>query len=180
MVELAAPAKARSSLRYDTGAAFVASLAGSAFAAGGALDVALAPRAGHWMARLSLTGESLRAITLSPGHVDWTRAAVGLGPRLRLRARARWLFDVWAEALAALLVANGSGFVRNQQSFNFDPGIGGGVRVSLRYGRFAPFVGIGIAGWLRQQQLSVTATNNSVSVPRFEALFSAGASLGRI
>ena len=169
----------RAPLRFDLGAAFVASFVAGAFAPGGTLDLGLAPRGSRWAVRLALMGVSTRDLPLADGRVAWTRVALGLGPRYRISVRTRWLLDLHIEALAALLVANGSGFSQNQQSLNFDPGLGAGARILYRLGVAAPFVGVSVAGWLREQQVAVSGLPNTGSIPRVEVLLSAGVAFGR-
>jgi hypothetical protein len=168
-------------LDYEVGAGFSASLAGAAFAAGGTLALALGPRRGRVLARVALTGNDLRSLsigTASEGHGRFTRAGVALGPMLRFRPR-RFLLDLFAELTPALLYVDGVGYASTLSAFGFDVGLGGGGRAALHVGPLAPFVGARVVGWLTPQSLQVSGPSGGVTaLPRFEVLLEAGIALG--
>jgi hypothetical protein len=171
---LAARAPARG-VRYDAAALFVASL-DPAFAAGGLVDVTLGPARSRWAAHLGLLGTTTRAQPIGTESADWTRAALFVGPRLRL-ARGAWLVDFDAGVALALLYARGSGFATDRVSYNVDPGLSGGIRAGARLGPVAPFIGVGVAGWLRRQQLDVDG-GATASLPQWDLMLSAGVAIG--
>jgi hypothetical protein len=163
---------------FDAGAAFLASVAGKSFAPGGVADVAWAPRGPRWAARLAVMATSTRDLPLGNGHAEWLRAGIGLGPRCRFSVARRWLFDLHVEGIAALVSVGGVGYAQNQHAFDFNPGIGFGGAVSARFGRVAPFIGIGAVGWPRRQDILTTEALRA-SLPQFEVLFSSGLAFGR-
>ena len=173
-------AHARTSLAWELGAALVGSLdEGAHPTGGGAVDVTLGPGGGRFAGRIGLVGLAPRRAPLGSGSVEWARPALSVGARFRLGG-ARVRVDLHLELLAALLIVGGSGYESSRREVDFDPGCGAGVRVSLRLGRVAPFVGVGVAGWLRRQTARISGIEPSASVdlPRFEALLSTGLLVG--
>jgi hypothetical protein len=174
---LVARPPARRRLDVVVGGAFVASFA-PAFAAGAAVDATLAPRGRRWAGRLALSGSGTRDLALAGGSAAWTRVGVALGPALRL-ARGRWQLDLHAEAVAALLYTAGQGYAHDHTALAFDPGLGGGVRGAVRVGPVAPFIGVGVVGWLRPQEVvMLDGEVQSRRLPAVELLVSAGLAIG--
>lgn len=164
-------------LRWALSAGLVTALTGRAAAAGGEVALTLAPARGRFCARLALLGTGPREQALGRGAASFTRAAVELGPAYRW-SHGRWGLEAHAAALAALLVVRGVGFDINQQALDFDPGLSGGVRVLLRVGPVAAFLGTAVAGWLRPQ--TVHGADQSMELPRYDVLFVAGADVGSL
>jgi hypothetical protein len=178
---VAAPAVVRTvnptPVRFEVAAGFLASLAGSAFAAGARAEILVAPARLNLAGRLALQAMDVREEALGRGRARWTRAAVAIGPDYRLRP-GRFVIDFHAEFLAALLVIEGVGFDVGQRAFDFDPGLGGGVRAAIKAGPATPYIGASIAGWLRRQEGRVDGVLESVEIPRFEVFLTAGVGLG--
>jgi len=105
---------------YDVSAAFLASIASSgAFAPGAEAAVALGPPPLRWAGRLALFGTDLRQQSLGFGSLTWTRLGVALGALHRFGRR--WLIDVRADAVIALLLLRGNG-AHAPATYNVDPG----------------------------------------------------------
>ena len=64
------------------------------------------------------------------------------------------------------------------RAFDFDPGLGTGIRAGIRVGPTHPFLAVAVAGWLRRQRAVLTGAPNSAEIPRFEVLLQAGIGLG--
>lgn len=179
--EVVLPRARRRAVGFELAAAFVAALAGASFAPGGELAVTLGPRRGRLLGRLLATATAPRDLRLgaaAPAHATFLRASLALGPVVRFRPR-RWLVDLDAEASVALVYIGSVGFADSASAFDADLGLGGGARAAVRLGAVAPFVGVRLVGWLRP--LAATAvgpTGGSASLPRFEALFTAGIAFG--
>lgn len=151
---------------------------GAGVAFGGAVDVALGPKGSRWAGRLGALGLAPQVHDFGPGQVSWTRPALSLGARVQL-SRARFAFDLHAEALAALLVATGSGFANSSSSFDFDPGLGAGVRVGYRIGRAVPFLAARVIGWIRSQTVSLEGFEPGYRLPQIDVLLVAGIAVAR-
>ena len=171
-VKLPAP-RAPGRTGFEIAASFLGSLAqGNALAAGGALDLAVGRRRSHFLGRLELAGFQTRDLPLSTGHVSWTRAWLALGPLFRFRP-GRFVLDLHAEGLLALLYFGGVGFTTTQSGYDVDVGLGAGIRGAVRAGPMRFFVGVGLAGWLRQQTVQVSGGSSNV-IPRVEGLLTIG------
>lgn len=179
--EIVLPRPRRRRVALDVAGGFVASLAGASFAPGGELGLTLGPARGRVLGRLGATGEATRDLsvgTATAGHLSFTRAALSLGPVVRLRPR-RFVIDFEAHAAAALVYLAGVGFADRTTSFDGDVGLGGGVRAALHLGAVAPYLGARVEGWLRPLSARVTGpTGGTVALPRFEVLLSAGLAVG--
>jgi hypothetical protein len=169
--------KRKSVPRFEIAPGFVGSLAGADFAAGAGVEVMIAPPRVNAAGRIALHGTDTREQALATGGARWTRVALSLGPLWRLRP-GRFLVDLHADLLLALLAIEGQRFDTTGQSFGFDPGLGAGVRAGVKAGPAAPFIGLRIAGWLRRQEATVTGATGGVDIPRFEVLLTAGVGFG--
>jgi len=165
---------APSNFRFDVAASYVTSLAlGSAWAPGG--QVAVSVGRGRWLFRADLVGFGKRP--LAPVEASYLRSWLAVGPLVRLRP-GRFLIDAQAQLLVGLVYVDGAA---TSASTDADVGIGGGVRVAVRAGPVAPFVAVGIAGWLRSLSAWVSSMPNGrqlLEVPRLEGLFSVGLAVG--
>ncbi len=162
-------------LAWEVAAGLTGFYDGVAPAAGASVEASLG-RPGL-AARVAVSGELPREAPLGPGRVAWTRPALSLGARWRF-ARGRLRIDLYAEAIAALLVVGGRGFDTPHQDYDFDPGLGGGARLALRFGRVAPWVGVGVRGWLRRQTAVTPEPTGSLDLPRIEGSLSLGVAVG--
>jgi hypothetical protein len=180
-VRLASPPSTplRERLAFDLAAGFSGALAGRAFAPGGSATLTLVGRRQRFGGRVELIGSSTRDQPLAPGHASYTRAQLQLGPLVRFRPR-RLVLDLYAHFVAALTSLEGIGYSSGRREFDFDPGIGGGVRQRVRLGPGAPYLEAGFVGWLRQQQFQVTGVDGAGELPRLDLLFGAGLAIGRI
>jgi hypothetical protein len=174
-VELVRATPRPPALRYDVGAEFLASLDGN-FAPGGLIDATLAPSHSRWGARLGALATATRDQPVGAGHAAWTRAALLLGPRVRLTYKAL-LVDFDAGLALALLYARGSGFSVEHTSYNIDPGLAAGARLGVRWGPVAPVLGLAVAGWPRRQELDVSGASPA-TLPQWDLLISAGLVFG--
>ncbi len=171
-----APPVSRSSPNWEVSAAFVGALAETSFAPGGRIGAAVGRN--HFLARFGIWATGTRDLTLGSGHASWLRAAVDLGPSFRFKS-AHLVFDLSAEFLAALVKMSGSGFKDNFVTYNFDPGLGAGLRLGVRAKMILPYIGLDFVGWLRREGLAVGGNQPaSASLPQFDILFVAGFAVG--
>jgi hypothetical protein len=172
-VKLPAPRPPRRT-GFEIDAAFLGSLAqGNALAAGGAIEIAVGEKRSHFLGRLELAGFQTRDLPLTTaGHVSWTRAWLALGPLFRFRP-GRFVLDLHAEGLLALLYFGGVGFTTTQSGYDVDVGLGAGIRGAVRAGPMRFFLGVGLAGWLRQQTVQISGGASNV-IPRIEGLLTIG------
>ena len=175
------PPKRPSKISYELGAGVVGSLAASAFAAGGDGEAAVGRRNGRVLGRVAAFGMDLRSIavgTQANAHARFTRAGLSAGPQVRFRP-GRWLLDLHAEATFALLYLDAVGFLTNQRAFGFDLGRGAGARAAIHAGPVAPFLGVGVVGWLTGQSVQVSGRlGGTAVVPPIEVLLQAGIAFG--
>lgn len=165
------------SLSYDVAAGFLLSFAGSDAAPGADLTVTLGRRGGRLGALAAFSGTGLRDLPLGPGSVSYTRLRLHLGARHRL-SRGRLFADLHLAGLLGAVLVEGHGFTESYRSADLDLGLAGGVRVALRLGPLAPFLGVALAGWLRAQQVQVTGLPETLTLPRFEVLPAVGVAVG--
>jgi hypothetical protein len=164
----------RAALVHELGAGVVAGWSGAEFSAGGSLELWVGAAASRWAGHLALVGLSRAHQSLPPGSVSWTRPRATLGARYRLAQGERLSLDLRADAVAAVLVLSGEGFSANQTAFAFDPGLSGGVRVDLPWGRWTFFVEASALGWWRGQRAQVTGLAGSILLPREELSLQVG------
>lgn len=177
--EVLLPAPRPRRVGFEIAGGFVASLAGSSFAPGGELAVALGRPRGRVLGRVLLTGEDTRDLqigTATTAHASFTRASLALGPLLRFRP-SRFLLDLDAELSVAMVYLAGVGFADSAHSFDADVGLGGGGRAAVRLGPVAVYLGARLVGWLRPiEATSIGPAGGTSALPRLEVLLSAGLS----
>ncbi|MSP61552.1 MAG: hypothetical protein EXR72_14680 [Myxococcales bacterium] len=156
-------------VHFEAAAGGMISLAGSAAAPGGTLEVSLAARvAGRGFgARLALLGVAARDLPLGSGRASWRREAAALGPRYRF-APGRWRIDLHAEAVPAWVLVEGIDFPINRSRMGFDLGLGVGGRIALVLGPAAFFIGLTGVGWLVPQRVLVDRLDLAAELPRLE------------
>jgi hypothetical protein len=154
---------------YEMGASFVAGWSGSEITAGGSVELWFGPGASAWAAHLSLLGLSSEQQALPPGSVSWTRPRWAVGGRYRLARGHHLSLDLRADAVAAVLVIWGDGFSANETAVAFDPGLSGGARLNVSWGRWTCFLEASALGWLRGQRAEVTGLAEALDLPRVEA-----------
>jgi hypothetical protein len=168
--------------RFELAAAALGSLAlpGAGLAPGGEMTLIVAPRHHRLGVRVGVTGTALRTVALpsASGDAVYTRVGLWVGPDVRLRA-GRLRCDLHADLGAALLYLGGRGFNPDRDTFDVDPGAGGGARLGVRAGKLIPFLGVEVVGWLRDQVASATGVSQSAHLPRVELLLTLGLALGR-
>jgi len=164
--------------QLDAGVAVALAAAGSGTAVGGTVVLHAAPAGRALGVRLALAGTALRQEGLGDGLAGWTRLQFELGPRYRVRP-GRVVVDVHAHAAAALVYVAGQGFAKDYQSWGWDVGVGGGVRVGLPLRWALPWVGVSGTGYLRAQDLLLSEQPATGMLPRFDALLTLGFSAGR-
>ena len=170
----------RTAAQVDAGVAVALAAAASGATVGGMLVIHAAPRGKAFGVRLGLTGTRWRREALgdSGAGAEWTRLQLEVGPRYRLRP-GRLVVDLHAQAAAALVEVAGQGFAANYQSWGWDVGVGGGLRVGLPLRWALPWVGVAGTGYLRTQQLRVLGQPDTGQLPRFDVLVALGFSAGR-
>jgi hypothetical protein len=171
----------RTALIYEMGASFVAGWSGAQITGGGSVELWVGPAASAWAGHLSLLGLSSEHQSLPPGSVSWTRPRLAIGGRYRLAGGHHVSIDLRADAAAAALVLWGDGFSANETAVSFDPGLSGGARLNVSWGRWTWFLEASAQGWLRGQRAEVTGLAETVDLPRAETLLQVGlaASFGK-
>ncbi len=122
---------------------------------GVAAGALLRPRESRVAARMRLSVLVARRVPVGAGHAVWQRQWLGAGVAW-LYAVGRWRFELFGEAGAALLSVAGEGFTVDRSALDVDPGLGGGVRLSVRLANIRPFLELSALGWPRPQTLQVT------------------------
>jgi hypothetical protein len=163
---------------WEVAAGAFVSFVGQSAAPGGIVEGWLAPRGRRLGGRLAFLGAGTRDEPLGNGKAVWTRLAVAGGPRYTLQ-KGSFLISLYAEALLAAVLVRGVGYDRTYDSADLDLGLGGGARVGFRLGPIAPWIGGGVAGWLRPQEVQVDGLSATAQLPRFEVLLGGGLSLGK-
>jgi hypothetical protein len=156
---------------------FAGSVAAAGFAPGATADVTLARRGSPWAGSLAVYGADLRDQPLGAGHVSWTRVTGALGPRYRL-ARRNICLDLTPQLLGALVWIDGQGYENNRNDSGFDIGIGAAARLAWARAKLAPWIGVALSGWLREQTIRVAGLAGSTDLPQLEVLGMAGVALG--
>ncbi len=168
----------RESVRFDIAAALVGALSGIDFSPGARIDATLAPPHLPVAARITLAVTGPRTLFFAGGSSDWIRAFMAVGPAYQVAA-PHSRFDFHLEGLLAVLSVSGQGFVASTgRAYNFDPGIGGGVRALMPVGKWGPFLDLSVVGWPRRQALVVLGSAATTHVPQFDLLFSIGIAAG--
>ncbi len=166
-----------SPLVFEVGAQFLGALSGASFAPGGLGYAVFTRRKSRWAGRISVFGTGNRTEPLGAGQVAWTRIGAGLGPLVRF-APGRFMIDLHANVIFALLRTEGSGFSQNAATFGFEPGLSAGIQAGVRIGASAPTLGISLTGWPRPEQVRALGVAGLADLPRIEAFFTAGVAFG--
>lgn len=156
---------------WALGVGFAASVANRAFLPGVTIEVENG--GARWAARMVVTATESQEQTLGMGTARWNRLLFAAGPSLRFS-----VLDVHAEAVGALVHVEGVGFAQVYDEYGFDPGIGAGVRFSLRPAPLSPWIDVSGVGWLRKEELRVVGVDGQVALPDVDVLVSAGVSFG--
>ncbi len=164
----------RAALIHEMGAGFVAGWSGAEITGGGSVELWVGPAASRWAGHLSLLGLSSEHQSLPPGSVSWTRPRWAVGGRYRLARGHHLSIDLRADAVAAVLVVSGNGFSANETAVAFDPGLSGGARLNVPWGRWTWFLEASALGWLRGQRVEVMGLAETLDLPRAEALLHVG------
>jgi hypothetical protein len=164
----------RAALIHEMGAGVVAGWSGAEITGGGSIELWVGPDASRWAGHLSLLGLSSEHQSLPPGSVSWTRPRGAIGGRYRLVHGRHLSIDLRADAVAAVLIVSGDGFSANETAVAFDPGLSGGARLNVPWGRWTWFLEASALGWLRGQRAEVMGLGRSLDLPRAEALLHVG------
>lgn len=169
-----------SRLAWSVDVAFLASIAGGAFAAGGTAEVMLGRRQFPLAAHVGLAGLDNRELSVGSGRASWNRIALTLGPTFEALSKVVHL-DVHLDALVGWLFVQGQGYSSNRADNAFDPALGGGVRISVARWDVTPWIDITLLGWIRTQTVSATEAGSVMSsqIPRFDVWLRAGIAYSR-
>jgi hypothetical protein len=160
--------------RFELGAGIRALLPGPV--PGAVVESVVRHRASGWGGRLSLGGAWWTAADFAPGQVSWTRAAVGLGA-IRGFQGSRWSVDIHGQALAAALLAAGTGYDESLRPVAFDPGAGLGVRAGfLAAGAVRMWAELAVTWWPMRNRLQVQGIDRRVDVASLEPSLTIGGS----
>ncbi len=164
--------------RFDIAASLIVPVAlpSGATSVGGSLEAAIG--AGHFFGRAAVGASSLRDIPVGAGEARFLRADLSLGPLIRF-VPGRFILDLHAEALFALLYVKGQGFMSSPTNLGFDFGIGAGFRAAWHFSKVAPFLGVDLNGWPLSQRVHTTGVIATSSLPTFDLLLSIGVAFGR-
>jgi hypothetical protein len=78
-----------------------------------------------------------------------------------------------------MTTVEGTGYSTDRRTRNGDLGVEGMLRVQRRLGGIAPWAGVALLTWVRQQTLDVTGLETFLVLPRLEPLLAVGADFGR-
>jgi len=168
-------------LRWDVAAAFLGTIAGGAFAAGGTAEATVGRHGFPLAARIGLAASDTRDLALAGGQVRWTRSAVLLGPVVDAVA-TRWVrLDIHADLALGWMHVDGRGYAKNYGDDSFDPALGAGVRFSIPRWPVQPWIDCTLLGWVRHQTMTVSdpSASASIELPRFDAWLRAGIAYGK-
>ena len=158
------------------GANFLASLDGNTVAPAATVEARLhSPRTG-WGGHLALRGTGTHRLAVGPGQAAWRRLSVALG-LLRRVASARVFAEGNVNLVSGLLVVEGEGYIVGDRDRSLDAGAELGARAGLRLGSFEPYIGAGLAGWLRPQTVEVSGIQGRERLPFAEARVGLGVSV---
>jgi hypothetical protein len=164
------PAAAGTSLAAAVG------LAGSAAPAAGERGWALGVEvAGHLRgpgrrlgARLAVTGQTERSLSLGSGRA-WTRRwAAAVGPTYALDGGGPVRVEVGAGAAGSWFTVRGTGFPRNLSGGELDFGGAAHLTLSMRRPWLAPFAALEVMAWPRRRTAVDLQTGASRALPRAE------------
>jgi hypothetical protein len=109
------------------------------------------------------------------GSTDWTRIALGIGPRYRLTNDYLTL-DMHAQLGAASFWVRGHEYVMNTNSKKLGVGAGAGARLAWRGPKVAPWVGLDAVGYPGRYTIAVAGVSDTRTIPSVDILMSIGAS----
>ena len=169
----------RDPLVLAAGAGVLASLQGDSLAPAGGdrgAPVQTAERMGRPSSRCAVPGRIARRS--GPGEAAWHRLGVSAG----VLRRHAWRQGVGRGRNRPVdrrpLFVEGDGLTRcraAREAWDFGAELGG--RLGLVLGRFEPWVGIGLCGWLRPQVIEVGGISGQDRLPMLEARVGIGASV---
>jgi len=162
---------------YAVAAGALAMAGRSARGVGGVVTAGAARAASPWMVEGSVGATRYEQQPLGRGEVDWSRATLGLGGRLRAR-RATTELALRGQALVGVLHASARGYQTNRSETAVSPGVSGGARVQLGRGFVTPYLDVGGVAWLRRDHLHVTGLADQIALPRFELSLALGVAIG--
>jgi hypothetical protein len=160
----------------SAGANVLASLDGNTLAPGATVEGRLRARRSGWAARLALTVIGTHRLDVGPGQAAWRRttAAIGIGRRW---ASPQAFVEAGFDVLLGQLAVEGEGFTIADRDRSLDAGAALGMRAGFRVGRFEPYVGAALAGWLRPQTVEVSGVQGRQRLPAADAHVGMGVSV---
>jgi hypothetical protein len=179
-VIMARPSPPGAPLRFSLGVGLLASVSGGQLAPGAKITGSLAPAQGRLGVDLALSAVTTRseAVGSLPGAASWRRAALAAGPRYRF-GDATTTADLHVDGLAGLLLVEGVGLPEKASDTSLQLGVGAGIRATRAWGNAAPWIGVDLLVWPGHDRLEVGGQPVTGQLPRLEAQFAAGLSLGR-
>jgi hypothetical protein len=171
-----------SAIEVETGAAFLASVAGGSVAPGASAEIALSRRASSWFSLgLGLLATGTHAAALADTDVGGRGAWRRVGGVIDLRSRStRWRtfeLDLRVGVPLTALAIRGQSLPITSGATLFDPGMLAGVRVRTRLGQVTPFLEVAGIVWPRTHTMYVGASASSTDLPAIEGWLTAGVSL---
>jgi D-alanyl-D-alanine carboxypeptidase/D-alanyl-D-alanine-endopeptidase (penicillin-binding protein 4) len=160
----------------QVGVAGLGSLAGGDVAPGIGLFAAFGHADEGLGAELAFYGTVYRTIVgPGTGSTDWTRLALGIGPRYRLTNDYLSL-DVRAQLGAGSFWVRGHEYVMNTNSKTLAVNAGAGARLAWRGPKVAPWVGLDAIAYPGRHTIAVTGVTDTRTIPGLDILLSIGAS----
>jgi hypothetical protein len=177
---VAQPSPPGAPMRFSLGVGLLASVSGGQLAPGAKITGSLAPAQGRLGVDVALSAVTTRSETVGslPGVASWRRAALAAGPRYRF-GDAATIVDLHVDGLAGLLLIEGVGLPEKASDTSLQLGVGAGIRATRVWGNAAPWIGVDLLVWPGHDRLEVGGQAITGQLPRLEAQFAAGLSLGR-
>lgn len=175
VVARAAPPPPPPPRELSLGLAALGDLQSGAWAPGARVELGLGPAGARWRLRLAGTVIGQHTLDVPPGQATWWRAFAQLGADVDVARGARWAAVVGAGALGGVASIAGAGFAVNHQARSVDLGAEGRARFEWRPGRWRPWLGVLVAGWIRRQALDLQGASSNAALPRVEPMAALGA-----
>jgi hypothetical protein len=117
---------------------------------------------------------------LGTGQYAWMRAAVEIGVLEPIVRGSALSLEARAAFILAMLTTRGHGFSDNRRTFDADPALSLGLRLTgpQLFGATSLWLEVRMLGWLRAQSVWVDGLASEPKLPRIEALSGIGISWG--
>lgn len=164
----------------DLGIAALTSIVGSQAVLGAKLEGALFPFGIPlgFDGALSLTAPHTQSFASPAVEAKWSRAALSLGPNLRLRGRTLAL-DVHGSAVLALLHVEGEGLKQTSSDTGAQLGLAAGLRGLWTWSYGAVWAGADLFIYPGRDRLSAVNYGELGPLPHLELQIAVGTSFGR-